>query len=139
MDDDGNRSLGFEEFRKGIDESGVKVTEDGCRALFDAFDTDRSGSVCINEFLKAIRVSPPIIFSVLGPFILTVVWFFFPQPPMSDGRKRVIADSFKKLDRTGDGVVTLEDLHTVYNVKHNPRYLRSVVRQHFYVFFPRLN
>ena len=25
MDDDGNRSLSFEEFRKGIDESGVKV------------------------------------------------------------------------------------------------------------------
>jgi hypothetical protein len=25
MDDDGNRSLSFEEFSKGIDESGVKV------------------------------------------------------------------------------------------------------------------
>ena len=45
---------------------------------------------------------------------------------MSDGRKRVIADAFKKLDRTGDGVVTLDDLHNVYNVKHNPRYLRLV-------------
>ena len=30
---------------------------DGMRALFDAFDSDKSGSVCINEFLKAIRVS----------------------------------------------------------------------------------
>ncbi|XP_057378665.1 calcyphosin-like protein [Daphnia carinata] len=98
MDDNGNRSLCFDEFCKGIEESGVK-TEDGCRALFDAFDKDRSGSVCINEFLKAIR------------------------PPMSDGRKRVIAEAFKKLDRTGDGVVTLEDLNGVYNVKHNPRYL----------------
>ncbi|EFX68766.1 hypothetical protein DAPPUDRAFT_228861 [Daphnia pulex] len=98
MDEDGNRSLSFEEFSKGIDESGVK-TEDGCRALFDAFDKDGSGSVCINEFLKAIR------------------------PPMSEGRKRVIAEAFKKLDRTGDAIVTLEDLNGVYNVKHNPRYL----------------
>ena len=48
---------------------------------------------------------------------------------MSDGRKRVIAESFKKLDRTGDGVVTLDDLHTVYNVKHNPRYLRYNIIQ----------
>ncbi|KAK4027164.1 hypothetical protein OUZ56_016176 [Daphnia magna] len=75
-------------------------TDDGCRALFDAFDKDRSVSVCINTFLKAI------------------------PPPMSDGRKRVIADALKKLDRTGDGIVTLEDLiNGVYNVKHNPRYL----------------
>lgn len=98
MDDDGNRSLCYEEFRKGIDESGVK-TDDGARTLFDAFDKDRSGSICINEFLKAIR------------------------PPMSDGRKRVIAEAFKKLDKSGDAVVTLEDLNGVYNVKHNPRYL----------------
>lgn len=57
MDDDGNRSLGYEEFRKGIEESGVKVNDEGCRALFTAFDVDGSGSVCINEFLKAIRVN----------------------------------------------------------------------------------
>ena len=56
MDDDGNRSLGYEEFRKGIEESGVKVTADGCRALFDVCDKDRSGSVSIDEFLRAIRV-----------------------------------------------------------------------------------
>jgi calcyphosin len=48
---------------------------------------------------------------------------FNEQPPLSDGRKRVIADAFKKLDKTGDGVVTLDDLRNVYNVKHNPRYL----------------
>jgi len=35
----------------------------------------------------------------------------------------VIQEAFKKLDRTGDGVVTLDDLKSVYNVKHNPRYL----------------
>lgn len=43
---------------------------------------------------------------------------------MSEGRKRVIAEAFKKLDRTADGVVTLDDVRLVYNVKHNPRYLR---------------
>lgn len=43
---------------------------------------------------------------------------------MSEGRKRVIGEAFKKLDKTGDGVITTEDLKHVYNVKHNPRYLR---------------
>jgi Ca2+-binding EF-hand superfamily protein len=52
---------------------------------------------------------------------------------MSEGRKRVIAEAFKKLDRTGDAIVTLEDLNGVYNVKHNPRYLRSVFFGKFYL------
>jgi hypothetical protein len=34
MDDDGNRSLSFEEFRKGIDESGVKVFYIYCLNIF---------------------------------------------------------------------------------------------------------
>lgn len=69
MDDDGSRSLGFEEFRKGIDESGVKITPEACRTLFEAFDTDGSGSVCINEFLKAIRVGL-FLFAFFAPRIL---------------------------------------------------------------------
>lgn len=68
MDDDGSRSLGYDEFRKGIDESGVKVNEEGCRALFSAVDVDNSGSVCINEFLKAIRVC-----------LTTHIYFYFPR------------------------------------------------------------
>lgn len=99
MDDDGSRSLGYDEFQKGIEESGLKVNVEICQALFEEFDIDRSGTVSINEFLRAIR------------------------PPLSDGRKRVIQEAFKKLDKTGDGVVTLDDLKNVYNVKHNPRYL----------------
>jgi hypothetical protein len=31
--------------------------------------------------------------------------------------------AFKKLDKTGDGVVTIDDLKNVYNVRTNPRYL----------------
>jgi len=99
MDDDGNRSLNMEEFSKGIEESGVKTTPELTKLLFEHFDGDGSGSISICEFLLAIR------------------------PPLNAGRKRVIGEAFKKLDRTGDGVVTLDDLRTVYNVKHNPRYL----------------
>ncbi|ELW53493.1 Calcyphosin-like protein [Tupaia chinensis] len=28
----------------------------------------------------------------------------------------------RKLDKTGDGVITIEDLRGVYNVKHHPKY-----------------
>jgi Ca2+-binding EF-hand superfamily protein len=35
----------------------------------------------------------------------------------------VISAAFKKLDKTGDGVITVDDLKGVYSVKMNPRYI----------------
>lgn len=31
--------------------------------------------------------------------------------------------AFRKLDKSGDGVVTIDDLKNVYSVRTNPRYL----------------
>lgn len=41
---------------------------------------------------------------------------------MSSARRQVIAQAFQKLDKTGDGVVTVEDLQGVYNSKHHPKH-----------------
>lgn len=41
---------------------------------------------------------------------------------MSPARKEVVLQVFRKLDRTGDGVITIEDLRGVYNVKSHPKY-----------------
>lgn len=41
---------------------------------------------------------------------------------MSDARKQVIGQAFQKLDKTGDGVVTVQDLQGVYNSKHHPKF-----------------
>jgi calcyphosin len=38
-------------------------------------------------------------------------------------RRRLINEAFKKLDRTGDGIISVEDLKGIYNVKNNPKYL----------------
>lgn len=42
---------------------------------------------------------------------------------MSQSRNRVVEEAFKKLDKTGDGLITMEDLKNVYNVKSNPLYI----------------
>lgn len=42
---------------------------------------------------------------------------------MSQNRKNVIDQAFKKLDKTGDGVITIDDLRGIYNVKCHPRYI----------------
>lgn len=41
---------------------------------------------------------------------------------MSNTRKEIIAKAFQKLDRTGDGLVTVEDLHGVYNSRSHPKF-----------------
>ena len=56
MDDDGSKSLIFEEFSKGVRETGLDCTDDECRIMFENFDKDGSGTVNIDEFLMAIRV-----------------------------------------------------------------------------------
>lgn len=43
------------------------------------------------------------------------------QPPMSQAREAVIAAAFAKLDQTGDGVVTVDDLRGVYNGQAHPK------------------
>ena len=42
---------------------------------------------------------------------------------MSNSRKALIIKAFKKLDKTGDNEVTVQDLKGVYNVKKHPKYL----------------
>ena len=62
MDDSGNKVLEFEEFHKGIIETGLKgVSEDDAREMFNHFDKDGGGTVNIDEFLMAIRVCTLIL------------------------------------------------------------------------------
>lgn len=42
---------------------------------------------------------------------------------MSESRKRVVEEAFKKMDRTKDGELTIDDIKHVYNVKNHPRYI----------------
>lgn len=44
------------------------------------------------------------------------------QPPMSKSRMEEVMEAFRKLDRTGDGVITVDDLRGVYNAKYHPKY-----------------
>ena len=45
------------------------------------------------------------------------------QPPMNNTRRELIMKAFRKLDKTNDGVVTVEDLKGVYSVKQHKKYM----------------
>ncbi|KAG5307876.1 CAPSL protein, partial [Acromyrmex insinuator] len=99
MDDDGNKKLNFEEFKTGLEETGLELSEDEVDEIFKKFDTDEDANISVEEFLVGIR------------------------PPMNQSRKNVVDQAFQKLDKTGDGRITVDDLRGVYNVKCHPRYI----------------
>lgn len=98
MDDDGNKSIDFKEFKKGLRDYGVNIEPEEVQEMFSAFDKDGSGTIDFDEFLVNLR------------------------PPLSTSRKNLIQKAFRKLDKTGDGVVTVEDLEGVYNANHHPKF-----------------
>jgi len=56
MDDDGNRSLSFAEFKKGIRDHGLSFDPPTLQSMFDSFDKDKGGSIDFDEFLQQLRV-----------------------------------------------------------------------------------
>lgn len=57
MDDDNSKSLSMSEFKKGVRECSLNLTELQMHELFSAFDRDRSGTIDYDEFLLGVRVS----------------------------------------------------------------------------------
>lgn len=57
MDDDGNRTISFPEFKKGIRDYGLQIDAAAVQSMFEQFDKDSSHTIDFDEFLMALRVS----------------------------------------------------------------------------------
>jgi Ca2+-binding EF-hand superfamily protein len=101
MDDDRNHRLELEEFSKGVTEYGLNYSKEEIKELFYEFDKDHSGAVDFDEFLEKLR------------------------PPMAKCRIELILKAYARLDKNGDGKVTVHDLKGVYDVKRHPKFLNG--------------
>jgi len=99
LDDEGNKQLTHDQFIKGIRDAGVEMTHEEANELFEIFDDDNSGVINMGEFLVELR------------------------PPVPESRQKVIDEAFNKIAKTGEGVVSLDELKHIYNVKTQTPYL----------------
>lgn len=90
--------LELDEFAKCVSLCKLELSADQIGKLFAHFDSDRSGSIDFEEFLKTLR------------------------GPLSGARKKVVIEAFRGLDAMGNnnGVIDVDDLRGRYDVSKHP-------------------
>jgi Ca2+-binding EF-hand superfamily protein len=102
MDDNGSKTLNYEEFRLGLGDMGVRnIPDEDFQRLCKIFDKNNDGNIGFDEFLRACRGK------------------------MSQKRKHFIYYAFDLLDKDGNGFLTVEDLQGRYDVSKHPDVLEG--------------
>lgn len=96
MDDDGSKTISLPEFAKACRDFKVGVSDENIPILFDVFDTNRDGTLNIDEFLMAVRGE------------------------LNDFRKGLVEKAFRKIDKDGSGMIEIDDIKDLYNASKHP-------------------
>lgn len=105
LDKDRSWTLSKDELSAGVSQFGLDLTEADINKLFSGFEKDGQSGINYEEFLDALR------------------------PEMSEPRKAAVMAVFKHLDKTGDGVVSIEDLKGVYSAKNHPKVKKGEITE----------
>ena len=105
IDENGNKTIDFGEFCKGMRNTGLDIPEDVLQELFNDFDYDGSGFISYDEFMVRL----------LGN--------------LNERREAVVRAAFNKLDIDKSGVVELNELKSFYNTKNNPQVLSGEINE----------
>ena len=96
MDDDGSKSISLPEFAKACRDFKVGISDDNVPILFEEFDTNRDGTLNIDEFLMAIRGE------------------------LNDIRRALVEKAFRKIDKDSSGFIDIDDIKDTYNASKHP-------------------
>ena len=135
MDDNGNRRLDRREFKEALRQYGVGLTPAELDSCFEVFDRDGDGNISITEFIRTIRGEMNDVRrnAVLAAFACLdkdgsgVVSFaelhsiygqnLHRHPEVETGHKtekQVLLEFVALWDKSGDGIVTLEEFIDYY-------------------------
>ena len=106
MDDDGSGNVDRHEFLNGMQNyvDGEITKKDG-DTLMRYFDTDRSGRISIDEFYRGIRGT------------------------MNDGRKTAVREVFIAMDKSGDGLLELDEVLDACDSSQHPDVKKGVLTE----------
>ena len=93
FDDNRSMTLDLPELTKAIRDFRVDLSPNEIKVLFNLIDTDQSGEVSYDEFLREIRGD------------------------MNNSRRKYVDQAFSKLDLDKSGVVEFEEIKGLYNCK----------------------
>lgn len=96
MDDDNSKTLSLYEFQKACRDFKVGISEENFQTIFESFDSNRDGTLSIDEFLYAVRGE------------------------INQARLSLIQQAFRKIDKDGSGVLDLNDIKGTYNASKHP-------------------
>jgi len=96
VDDDGDKRLSIDEFRKMVAEHQLGWTAAQTQLVYNIFDKDGSGGIEFDEFLEGLR------------------------GPLSPRREQLVLKAFKLLDADGNGILELCDVQGKYNASRHP-------------------
>lgn len=82
---------------------GIFLSTQELTPFYNVFDLNRDGKIHFGEFVQALRV------------------VYSDQNAMSDERIATVKKAFQKLDKTGKGVLLVDDLIRNYNSELHPR------------------
>lgn len=103
MDDSGDKKISRSELKYGLRDMGIPFSSGEEQVVFTFLDRDGSGTINFDEFLRALANE------------------------MNAKRLALVKLAYQKLDSTGDGLVTTEDIKNVYDVSQNPEVISGKI------------
>ena len=96
IDRDRNNSVDPTEFKYAMRDYGIKISDDEVSAVVKYFDTNKDGKISFDEFLRAVRGD------------------------LNSRRREMVHMAYNVLDKTGDGLVTIDDIMEAYDPTYHP-------------------
>jgi calcyphosin len=103
MDQDGSGFLNADEFKWGLLDFGLVLTDTELQTIVSAFDINKDGSVSFDEFMRVMRGE------------------------LNERRRAMVDLAFAVMDKDGSGVINISDVAAAYNVDMHPKVRRPRV------------